>query len=172
MSQITLKKISNHFWYLSPEAAALAFFDNTLLDDIKRKMVFEMNNDVDDINESCPKQFQIKPKEIVTICNKEMDHFITPQSSKFFDRFKINKKFLEVDTSLWSQDENFQRSLNIVQNLKVVNNCAERAVCLIEQHNNILTKNEEQKQFILQVVTDYRKQFPDSKKSTLIKVFK
>jgi len=44
---------------------------------------------------------------------------------------------------------------------------AERGVALIEQYNSILTKDEDQKQIILQVVEDHRRRFPDSSKKTL-----
>lgn len=171
ISQMTLKKFSSHLWYLSPEAAAMAFFDDTLSDEIKRRMVLELNADVDDIDDSCPKRFLSNPKDIRAILTKEMDHFITPQSLRFFERFEIRTSFLDVDPSRWNQDENFQHGLNLVKKLKVVNDCAERAVCLMEKYNNILTRNEDQKQFILQIVSEYRKQFPDSKKSTAMKPF-
>jgi len=49
----------------------------------------------------------------------------------------------------------------------VVNDVAERNVKLIEEYNTILTKDEDQKQYLLQVVNEYRKKYPDSKKSTL-----
>lgn len=48
----------------------------------------------------------------------------------------------------------------------VVNDVAERNVKLIEEYNTILTKDD-QKQYLLQVVNEYRKQYPDSKKSIL-----
>ena len=35
-------------------------------------------------------------------------------------------------------------------------------MALIEEYNSILTKDEEQKQFLLQVVEDHRERFPDS----------
>lgn len=48
-----------------------------------------------------------------------------------------------------------------------MNDAAEWGMKLIQEFNDILTKNEEEKQFILQIVADYRKQYPDVKKSTL-----
>jgi hypothetical protein len=55
----------------------------------------------------------------------------------------------------------------MVKKLKVVNDIAERGVKLIKDYNECLTKNEEQKQFILQIVSDYRRRFPDCNKKTL-----
>lgn len=165
ISQLAIKKFSSHLWYLNPEAAAMAFFDDTVSVHTKREMVLELNDIVDDIDDKCPKRFQINLKDISAICNKEMDYFITPQSRRFFTRFNINTTFLETDPSLWSQDENFQHGLKVVKQLKIVNDCAERAVSLMEKYNNILTRNEDQKQYILQVLSEYRKQFPDSRYS-------
>jgi len=44
--------------------------------------------------------------------------------------------------------------------LKVMNDSAERAIALMQQHNSSLTKNEEQKQFLLCLVEKHRKQYP------------
>lgn len=112
-----------------------------------------------------------KPKDIITILDKEMDHFISPQSLNFFTRFEISTNFLKLDPSLWPEDEHFNKGLNVVKRLKVVNDTAERAVHLMEEYNNILTRDEDQKQYILQIVSEYRKSFPDPKKQTAIKTF-
>lgn len=45
ISKAAIKKISNHLWYLSEETAALAFFDETLSNEIKRLMVQSLSND-------------------------------------------------------------------------------------------------------------------------------
>jgi hypothetical protein len=47
---------------------------------------------------------------------------------------------------------------------------AERGIKLMEDYNTLLTTNEEQKQFVLQIVSDYRKKFPNCKKSTLMQL--
>jgi len=52
--------------------------------------------------------------------------------------------------------------------LKVVNDIAERSVKLIHEYNSILTNDEDQKQYWLQVVYAHRNQFPDSNKNTLL----
>ena len=49
-----------------------------------------------------------------------------------------------------------------------VNDRAERAVALVQDFNKTLARGEEQLQFLLQVVSEHRKIFPDCKKSTLI----
>ena len=179
LSAKTLCKFQKHLWYLNPESSALAFFDDNVSVNVKRKMVSELKSSLDDdeshaeeeedIQTPCPKRIILKASDLDSICDKEMDYFITPASIKFFRRFNIDESFLGTDPILWQEIETFQTAKNIVRKLKVVNDIAERAVHLIEDYNNILTKNEDQKQFCLQVLTDYRKQYPDAKKTTLSK---
>ena len=57
VSEITLKKFQNHLWYLNPESAALAFFDKTISDGMKKKMVLALVK-MDTSNKS--KRFMIK----------------------------------------------------------------------------------------------------------------
>lgn len=52
---------------------------------------------------------------------------------------------------------------------KVVNDVAERGVALITQFNKCITNNEEQRQYLLQVVENYRKVFKNCDKKTLVK---
>ena len=59
------------------------------------------------------------------------------------------------------------KAKKIVNGFKVVNDKAERGVKLIQDFNSCLTKDEEQRQFLLQVVSECRKNFPDSSKATL-----
>ena len=49
-----------------------------------------------------------------------------------------------------------------------MNDTAERGVKLIENFNMIGSKNEEQKQYMLQVVTEYRRWYSKINKSTLM----
>lgn len=63
--------------------------------------------------------------------------------------------------------EDFQQAVEIIHHLQVVNDTAERGFKLMEEYNSILTKNEDQKQFVSQVVKDYRYLFPDCEKETL-----
>lgn len=46
-----------------------------------------------------------------------------------------------------------------MKNLPCVNDCPERGVALIQNYNETITKDEEQKQFLLQVVEKHRRDF-------------
>ena len=57
--------------------------------------------------------------------------------------------------------EDYITAKKTILNLKVANDNAERGVALIETYNCLLTKDEEQKQYLLQVVQNHRDRFPD-----------
>ena len=59
-----------------------------------------------------------------------------------------------------------------VLSLKVVNDHAERGVAWVQRYNKLLKKTEEQFQFLLQVVSQYQKKFPDSRISTVVQIDK
>jgi len=48
------------------------------------------------------------------------------------------------------------------------NDAAERGVSLIENFNSVINNQEEQKQYLLQVVERHRQQFPVSNKSVIV----
>ncbi|KAL4135150.1 hypothetical protein QTP88_006793 [Uroleucon formosanum] len=74
----------------------------------------------------------------------------------------------DLEPQLWDTDENYKIGFHMVQQLKVVNDTAERSIKLIEDYNSIITKNEDQKQFLLQVVRNYRQKYPDTEKKFTI----
>jgi len=52
--------------------------------------------------------------------------------------------------------------------MKVVNDSAERGIALIQKYNESLTKNEEQKQFLLRFVQRHRQLYPTSSKAAML----
>ena len=69
---------------------------------------------------------------------------------------------------MWS-DATFQDMKAKVKLLKVVNDSAERGIVLIQSYNNALTKDETQKQYLLQLVSSHRKEFPVPTKGAMKK---
>ena len=100
--------------------------------------------------------------------NWQLRNFVTKNTRSFFTMLSLPTSFLELSPQKWKQNEDFLEAEKTVHSLKVINDTAERGVQLIQEYNSILTKNEDQKQFLLQVVREHRKIFPDSKKSTTI----
>lgn len=86
---------------------------------------------------------------------------------KLFSRFKINEGFLKNDPKSWETNTDFVNAKNIINSLTIINDTAERAVKLMDDFNESLTLNEEQKQYVLLCVQQHRKTYPNCKKSTL-----
>lgn len=147
LSEVTQKKCIDHLWYLSPELVGFAFFDDEISDDTKIKMVQALKNDND------------VDGEIPSFINKTVESFISDKTLNLFKRFNINYNFIETSPSTWENNLEYKWGKEIISKLKIVNDTAERAVKLIEDFNKIGSKNEEQKQYILQVVTEYRQRY-------------
>ncbi|KAG8193947.1 hypothetical protein JTE90_011497 [Oedothorax gibbosus] len=91
------------------------------------------------------------------------------ENYKEFLQFKLSTDFLKSDPSMWEQDLSFLKGKNIVRNLRVVNDTAERGVKLIQDYSNTIRKDEKQKQYLLQIISECRKIYPDVRKSSLEK---
>lgn len=171
VSKVILEKFRNHLWYLSEESVGLAFFDSGISLETKRKMVGALGNiDSEDENEELeiPKRINATENDIMTFVSKDLSHFISSKTKRFFLRLEIGIEFLRIDPSMWSNREDYAIGIQICQNLSVVNDAAERAVKLITDFNRALTFDEEDKQYLLQVVEHYRRSFPSHTKSLLL----
>ena len=67
--------------------------------------------------------------------------------------------------------QGFRKGLSIVRRLNVTNDAPERGVALIQSFNSSITTDEEQKQFLLQIVEEHRRSLPNSNKSKLVQNF-
>ena len=86
-----------------------------------------------------------------TIHNKELHDFVTENTRKFFHILSLPDSFLEIDPDNWITNPDYLEAEDVIRELRVVNDTAER-VALMQEHNSLLTKNKEQTQFALQVV--------------------
>ena len=137
----------------------------------KRKMIHALNNDEcsSELNSNAQRLI-ISAKNTNELLEKEIDDFICVNTKKLFKRFAINTTFLNEDPLMWANNEDYNKALSILKNIPVINDVAERGVKLIEDYNNKITKDESQKQYLLQVVSDYCKKYPDHRKETLTQV--
>jgi len=105
-----------------------------------------------------------------TLPQKQLSDFVSQHTKQLFTAFDIPEHFLMNSPDTWCSDDDYIVGQRKVKSLKVVNDAAERGVALIQQFNGVLTNQEEQKQFLLQVVEKHRRDFPNTNKSTLNKV--
>ena len=158
----TSKKFGLHLWYLSEELVGLALFDARLPVSCKRLMLSAMEEEAP---EHPPKRPTIKSDSFLG--NRGLEQFCTSNSKKLFQLLRLPETFLAKDPSEWEEDESYQQGMETLKGLAVVNDRAERGVALIQDFNKTLTKDEDQLQFLLQVVSEHRRRFPDCTKRTL-----
>lgn len=162
-SEIILDKISNHLLYLGSETIGMSFFDVRVSVEEKRKMVAALN-----IQKKYCHRIVVTPTEIKkSFAPKNLSDFVSSCTQDFFKRFNICTDFLKTDPTSWENNEHYLQGANICRNIKVVNDISERFVQLFTDYNLILTKDESQKQYLLQVVRDYTNNFPSVNKKQL-----
>lgn len=85
------------------------------------------------------------------LTKKFPEYLLNHQSPKLFKRLGINTSFLEIDPTEWKNNNYYQFGKKVIDGLHIVNDTAERGVKLMEEFNEKFTKNEKQKQYLLQV---------------------
>lgn len=159
ISDVALKKIINHLWYLNPECVAFSIFDDRVDNSTKLKMAEKIlstydssiNDDEEEIE--LKKKIALKLEDVSQFIQKDLlIDLINSKSIGMFKRFQISTQFLTIDPANWNNHEDYKVGKQIINSLKVVNDTAERGVKLIEEYNKKFTKNEEQKQLVLQVI--------------------
>lgn len=166
ISTYTVKKFCNHLWYLSSECIGFSLFDPNVSISEKAKMAKIL---LDEENDQIIKnnRYQIKPSQMPWFKQQNISDFFTKHAMKLFDRFNLSQNFLKKDPTLWEVDGEYLKAKSIIMNLTVVNDCAEQGVQLIENFNRHLTKDEDDLQFIMYVVSEYRKSHSCSTKKSL-----
>ena len=98
---------------------------------------------------------------------KPLTSFVSPKSRALVVALGADD-ILGVSPELWSGMASYTRAKELVASLKVVNDCAERGVSLVQDYTNCLTRDEEQRQFLLQLVADHRRKLPKPTKASLV----
>lgn len=161
-----LEAFTRHLWYLSEYLAPLAFFDERVSNETKAAMVENLSLP--------PSKAALKRLNQKTFNHHDpLQSYITSRSLKVFNLLSSNgqeeaEAFLSKSPDLWEVDPTFLAMKAKVKQLKVVNDCAERGVALIQTYNSALTKDESQKQYLLQLVSSHRKLFPEATKAALV----
>jgi len=90
-------------------------------------------------------------------------------SRSFFTMSRIDDSFLEIPVCEWHLSECYTSAVNKIKNIPCVNDIAERGVALIQTFN-ATTKNEAQKQYLLQVTQQHRRQFLTCNQDSLMNI--
>ncbi|KAK3910427.1 Carbamoyl-phosphate synthase large chain [Frankliniella fusca] len=152
-----LQKFVEHLWYLSPKLVPLALFDDKLSVEEKKSIASALQTGGKKGSAACLPRAKVELKD--SVMNLKLRDFVTADSVKFFEITKISSSFLAKDPTLWDEDSDYLRSLQVVNHFKVVNDSAERGVALVTSFlkGNQLTTDEQQRQLLLLVVAEDRK---------------
>lgn len=95
-SRDSLQKFKNHFWYLNPESAAMAFFNEIW----KKKNGGKIENSrwKKWWGEYSKQSKRIEIKNIENFYDTDIDFLIFSQSIRFFERFEIRIDFLKLES--------------------------------------------------------------------------
>ena len=157
LGEVALKKFINHLWYLNEECAVFSLFDDRVDYNTKHRMANKIlqgyeENINEEENEGSNKKINVQFDDVSNFVNQDLPFaLLNNKSWKLFQRFKISFNFLREDPSTWKALDEYIQAKEILSALKVVNDTAERGIKLMEEYNEKFTKNEDQKQFILQV---------------------
>jgi len=159
IGEVAIKKFINHLCYLNDECAVFSLFDDRIDYHTKSKMakrILETNEEeinADEQEKDSQKKIVLQFDDVQHFACKDLPfELISNKSIQFFRRFRISSDFLHKDPSLWEITTEYKEAKDIIATLKVVNDSAERGVKLMEEFNDKFTKQEEQKQYVLQVI--------------------
>ncbi|KAG0727763.1 hypothetical protein GWK47_033974 [Chionoecetes opilio] len=148
--------------FLGQELVALALFDPLVTVEEKRQILTSLHITVGD--ESPAKRPKL-PSQAVS--GLQLQDMASTNTRRFFQKLRLEDGFLDADPATWLEREDFRTAAAFVEEIAVINDHAERGVALIQEYNRRLTQDEEQLQFLLQVVSRHRAKFPDSRKKTV-----
>jgi hypothetical protein len=146
-----LNMMKRHSWYLSQELATLALFSDKLTCDVKAHLIENM---MLDRGLHLPKSLPDSIEEL-------------HGSRRFFQTLLIDDSFLDIPVEMWSDTPSYIDAPALVKNFARVNDCAELGVALIQSFNDTITKDEHQKQCLLQVVEKHRQKFKSCNRDLL-----
>lgn len=169
ISEAASKALKRHLWYLNGDLVMLCLFSSNVSTEDKILMVDELFK-IDKYNRErvTNASKRLSEQEIGKVHEKSLHNFVNKNSWRIFEALNIQDDFLHSSPSEWKKFESYRDGERKVKCLKIINDCAERGVALISEYNQLITKDEEQKQFLLQVVEAHRKKFKDTKKITLV----
>lgn len=165
MAKAATNAFHRHLWYLSEHLVGLALFDPRVECSVKQMMVSNLRRKKDPKN---PRRITMQPGADISLADR-----VTERTMDLFDMIGTNGKeraraFLGKDPSQWSSDPTFKSLKEEAMKLRVVNDTAERGIALIQTYKS-LTKDEDQKQYLLRLVDKHRKACPHPTKQALMK---
>ena len=164
VAEAVLKTWNGHLQFLAPEYCFLTLVSDKVTPAEKKK--------ISEAILSTPRPEVLPPaplKPAVTIDDKTKLPQLAkgPRTYLPFLLLNLDSSFLNLHPNEWFSDESFQRLQRFTKNFRVVNDVAEHAVQLATDYNELITRNEEQRQFLYVTVNKQRQDRADLRRKTL-----
>ena len=151
IAEAVLQKMEKHRWYLTQETA---LFSSRLSDKQKRDIAAQLHAT------EKPDSFRRgKPVFQLVTTKTTLVHLIGPESHLLFDILNIRPDWLLDPVESWPENDDYQKALEYVANLKVANDVAERGVKMMSDFANVITTDPKQREYLLQAVEYNRRHF-------------
>jgi hypothetical protein len=165
VAETALSKMRGHLWYLSEDLAGLALFSCNVQLEEKKAIITAMQKPSNETH-----QRRVQSQTITSFQATTLSDYVTSQSLRILTILKLSDNFIHFPPEEWIGRDDYRRAKEIVCALRVVNDCAERAVKLATDFNLELTHNEEQRQLIFQIVEHHRKNLPNATKKAFLNI--
>ncbi|KAG0700640.1 hypothetical protein GWK47_025517 [Chionoecetes opilio] len=152
------KVMARHMWYVSEELVGLSLFDEATVVEEKRAIVSAMQQRLGEKNP--PRRADVA---LDAVEQRSLASFATTNSVGLVTALGAGHDFLNVDPAEWSGRDDYTTARRRARHLRVVNDFAERGVALISAFCGAITRDEEQRQHLLQVVERHRALYPCAK---------
>jgi hypothetical protein len=161
-----IASIKRHLWYLSEELVVLALFNEELGSFTRSVMAQKL------FSIPRPDVFKVGKPKYPTIDDNNLpllSSLLGPRSWLIFLLLGLtnSQDWLQLPPKYWDLISDYRVARDFCFNLQVFNDCAERAIKLVEDFSCI-TKDEEKFQFLIQCVEDHRKNFSSFTQSSLL----
>ena len=159
MSRATTAVFARHVWYRSERLAGVALFDDHLTLEVKKRTVTAI--------ELVKGSEQPTKWIVIDIPAKDLEQkigadFCTTPSNLLFEQLAIGMYFLVLDPATWSRSTCYVEGKRRIMALCVIVDRSERGIALMQRFNLAFTNDDEQRQYLLQVVERHRKEQPST----------
>ena len=168
-AEAALNAVSRHMWYLTQELVPLSLFSHSVTVEAKQKIIGKLQQF--EVPDTCSSrigsgygkpQFPALPSQV----ENDLSIFVGTDSWMFFKILKLDESFLTLPVKDWESNSAYKEAEEVVSNLSVVNDAAERGVKLCHDFLHS-SKKEGNLQNILQVVENCRSRLPNQRKRQL-----
>lgn len=105
-------------------------------------MVKEMENCryLDEENDSIPNRIVVEAESVPDL---DLSSFVYAETMQLFEILDINTDFLSINAEYWPEDDNYKNGCEVVHELAVINDAAERLIKMIQDYEGKLTEDQE-----------------------------